>query len=107
MNDSIMLKNDLFRTTFTGFGRVVLTESVSESKDQQKIITAVKRFNSFTPDNDPFGEKDCGIFKVNGEKFIWKIDYYENEKCEYGFAFEEDKPDTAFRILTIMSASDY
>jgi hypothetical protein len=27
--------------------------------------------------NDPYGEHDFGSFELAGEKFFWKIDYYD------------------------------
>jgi hypothetical protein len=39
----------------------------------------VETFNSFTPDNDPHGERDFGAFEHNGERIFWKIDYYARD----------------------------
>jgi len=35
------------------------------------------RFDSFTPDNDPYGEHDFGTIDWQEEKIFWKIDYYD------------------------------
>lgn len=70
--------NDLLRTTGIG-GRVVLTAGVSGlAPDQlQAVIDAVRSFDSFSPDNDPYGEHDCAVLSVGDASFIWKIDYYD------------------------------
>lgn len=95
---SIATKNDNFRKTFLG-GKVFLTPGVIESKSKEKVINAVKEFEDFNEDNDPYGERDCAIFKVGGEDFMFKIDYYDsNYEC-----FQED----GNRVLTIMRADEY
>ncbi|MEP7305991.1 MAG: DUF3768 domain-containing protein [Acidobacteriota bacterium] len=37
---------------------------------------------------------------------MWKIDYFENEECEYGSEHLED-PAPSFRVLAIMGAEEY
>jgi Protein of unknown function (DUF3768) len=37
----------------------------------------------FNTNNDPYGEHDFGSFELAGEKFFWKIDYYDS-LCEFG-----------------------
>jgi len=96
----IAKKNDLFRTTFFPFlGKLIFTDSVASDPNRERIITAVREFNTFNEDNDPHGEHDFGRFTVEGEKFFWKIDYYDSN---YEF-FQED----GNRVLTIMRAEEY
>jgi len=104
--DTIQYKNDAFRKTFIG-GKVMLTSGVQNDDNLDKVIQAVKSFDKFTEDNDPYQEHDFGKITINGEDYFWKIDYYENSNCKYGFSFEEGKADTAFRVLTIMLADEY
>ena len=56
-------------------------------------------------DNDPNGEHDFGNFELAGQKFFWKIDYYDTT-MEFG---SEDPADSAktTRVLTIMLTSEY
>ena len=94
----IAKRNDLCRTTLMGC-KVVMTPGVAHSSDKDTILSAVRTFNSFTPDNDPHREHDFGSFEVNGTKCFWKFDYYDqdfNQFCENGN-----------RVLTIMLASEY
>ena len=50
----IARKNDQLRRTFTG-GRVMLSSGVEADPNLDKIIEAVKNFNDFNEDNDPYG----------------------------------------------------
>src|SRR6266568_9445160 len=70
--------NDSLRHTFTG-GRLVMTASVQSIPPDTVALalTKMRAFNEFTPDNDPYGEHDFGSFDLAGEKFFWKIDYYD------------------------------
>lgn len=51
--------NDLARKTLRQC-RVVFTEGILalSSDDQFEILNKVRSFDSFTPDNDPYGEHD-------------------------------------------------
>jgi hypothetical protein len=68
-------------------------------------LQLVASFDDFTEDNDPSGEHDFGSFEVAGEKFFWKIDYYD-EVCEFGSEDPAD-PEKTTRVLTIMLAEEY
>ena len=96
--EAIARKNDEFRRTFSG-GKVMLTAGVQNDANLDRIIEAVKNFNDFNEDNDPYFEHDCASFDVGGEKFMFKIDYYD-DNYEY---FKED----GNRVLTIMCADEY
>ena len=39
-----------------------------------KILSRVKSFKDFNPDNDPWEKHDFGSFNYNGKKILWKID---------------------------------
>ena len=96
--DVIAKKNDAFRQTFIG-GKVLLTAGVQESEGLQEVIKAVQGFNDFSPDNNPYGERDFGKVTVSGEEYFFKIDYYD-DNYEY---FKED----GNRVLTIMRTDEY
>lgn len=98
--------NDAFRTSFRG-GRVVVTPSISEMEpvDQVAILEAVQNFKTFNEDNDPHNEHDFGSFDFGGEKFFWKIDYYD-QSLKFGSEDPADPAQTT-RVLTIMHASEY
>jgi hypothetical protein len=99
--------NDLARTAMGVAGRVVQTEGIAAlpSQAQSRIREQVETFNSFTPDNDPHGERDFGAFEHEGERIFWKIDYYD-KLMEYGSEDPSD-PSQTTRVLTIMLAREY
>jgi hypothetical protein len=98
--------NDAFRRTGDG-GRILFTAGVSELgvAFSHQALALVRRFEAFTPDNDPHGEHDFGSFTHQGRKLFWKIDYYD-AVCEYGSEDPAD-PTKTTRVLTIMLASEY
>jgi Protein of unknown function (DUF3768) len=102
----IRLLNDAFRTTFTN-GKVMMTCGVDALSPDIKlaVMLKVRAFSDFTDDNDPYNEHDFGSFEVAGEKFFWKIDYYD-DKMEYGSEDPSDSFKTT-RVLTIMLAEEY
>ncbi len=99
---------------------MVATEGVGAlpEADQSRLRELVETFVAFTPDNDPYGERDFGaIYQgVDGVCSVsrpvdvamtvfWKIDAYDRDLC-FG---SEDATDPAVnrRVLTIMLASEY
>lgn len=104
---SLAQLNDLLRTTFLT-GRVMLTEGIAAlpAPVQERVLTGVRTFNAFTPDNDPYGEHDFGAIDVDGAgRVFWKIDYYD-PSLTMG---SEDPADPAktVRVLTVMFAEEY
>lgn len=98
--------NDAFRTTFAG-GQVILTAGVQTLPELTHfvIFKAIQTFDSFNPDNDPYGEHDFGAFNIGVQKFFWKIDYYD---LTLTFGSEDPTdPDKTHRVLTIMLAEEY
>ena len=72
---------------------------------RERVLTAVREFESFEPGDDPYGEHDFGAFTVDGTKFYWKIDYYDRT-MEHGSEDPAD-PSQTTRVLTIMLADEY
>jgi hypothetical protein len=68
-------------------------------------MSAVTAFETFTADNDPYGEHDFGSFTLCGERLFWKIDYYDLD-LRYGSPDPADRAVTR-RVLTVMLASEY
>ena len=98
--------NDAFRTSFKG-GKVMLTLGIRSKSDieQTEILERVLNFNDFNKNNDVYGEHDCASFIHNGEKIIWKIDYYDKD---YRFMSEDPaNPDITNRVLSIMTSEEY
>jgi hypothetical protein len=111
MNDTTTSKiaelNDLCRKAMGVAGKLFQTSGIDALPlaDQSAIREKVEAFNSFTPDNDPHGERDFGAFEHNGERIFWKIDYYARD-MQHGSEDPSD-PKQTVRVLTIMLASEY
>ena len=98
--------NDAFRTSFNG-GILVLTAGIQALPEEVQvgILYNVRRFNDFTPDNDPHGEHDFGSLTVQGHRVFFKIDYYDlSMECH-----SENAADSRVtnRVLTVMLAGEY
>src|SRR5438094_10397563 len=76
--EKIRALNDAFRKSMTG-GRVMMTAGVDALPSNVKamVIRRVATFADFTPNNDPHGEHDFGSFEVAGQKFFFKVDYFD------------------------------
>jgi hypothetical protein len=98
--------NDQVRRNF-GRGRLVITNGVHAlgAAKVALLLQRVQTFNEFSEDNDPYGEHDFGAFEEGGQKFFWKIDYYD-KNLEYGSDDPADPVKTC-RVLTLMLASEY
>src|SRR5262245_32765417 len=105
-SNRIRVLNDNFRSTFIG-GQVVMTAGVAalHLDVKARAMIAVQTFTEFNADNDPHGEHDFGSFEIDGEKFFWKIDYYDRD-LEAGSEDPAD-PHLTSRVLTIMLAEEY
>jgi uncharacterized protein DUF3768 len=57
----------------------------------------------FNTNDDPYGEHDFGSFELAGEKFFWKIDYYDS-LCEFGSEDPGD-PEKTTRVLSCLQVS--
>src|SRR5579863_518194 len=76
---SIADLNDAFRRS----GPIMATPGITDRDDTLAIMMAVRTFDDFTADNDPYGEHDFGSFDWHQETIFWKIDYYD-QNLEYG-----------------------
>lgn len=94
--------NDKLRKTGLG-GRVTISGFLVGDPNLDKVLAAMRDFNDFNKDNDPHGEHDCAVFDVDGERYMFKIDYYDLE-LEFGV---DPKTEPAIHVLTLMLASDY
>jgi hypothetical protein len=88
-------------------GITVITQGVSflSYQLQARIYQAVQTFDEFTPQNDPHGEHDLGLLTVDGQRVMFKIDYYNKTLC--GGSEDPSNPDVTKRVITIMLAHEY
>ena len=90
-------------------GMVVTTCGIAALDECTKvhILQAVRHFQDFSEDSDPYGEHDFGKLEIDGVgRVLWKIDYYADVECVMG---SEDPADTnqSYGVLTIMLACEY
>ena len=106
-NQRIRELNDSFRREGKGRGSIMLTLGIQERGGEfaVAVIKAVRAFDHFSEDNDPWGEHDFGAVEVSGEKVFFKIDYYNLDLT----AGSENPANEGLthRVLTIMLPSEY
>jgi hypothetical protein len=98
--------NDRFRQHNLGFGQVVMTSAVNALPVEQRtaLMQMVKGFSDFNEGNDPYSEHDYGSFEFEGEKYLWKIDYFD---ASYEYGAEDPSDPSTRRVMTIMNSSEY
>ncbi|MGE0093765.1 MAG: DUF3768 domain-containing protein [Alphaproteobacteria bacterium] len=99
--------NDMLRRHWVG-GEIVITRGVSELVGGAlvgDVLYTMASYDDFSPANDPHGEHDFGVFEEHGNKFFWKIDYYNLSKD--GHSPDPADPHVTCRVLTLMLASEY
>ena len=102
----ILELNDKFRQTGVG-GMTLMSRGIRvlDPTIRQTIINAIRVFDQFTVDNDPYGTHDSGSVNVEGNLIFWKIDYYDLDLI-CGSPDPTDLNVTK-RIMTIMLAEEY
>ncbi len=103
---AIRALNDRLRKTFEG-GQVLMTSGVTglASQTLARVLVAVRDFDEFSEDNDPYGTHEFGMIDVDGERVMFKLDAYD-ETMEYGSPNPVD-PEVTRRVMTILLASEY
>lgn len=101
------LNDDLRTGANTLLGQIVVTKGVAEMPETEryKLFNVIQKVNEFPEEDNPYGERDFGMVMFAGDKFFWKIDYFDKEK-RHGSPDPSD-PDITCRILTIMRAEEY
>ena len=98
--------NDQFRKTGRG-GRIMITQGVQAlgQRAVQDIIAKIANHNEFDDDSDPWQEHDFGKIVHDGEKVMFKIDYYD---LAMKFASPDPSdPKVTTRVMTVMTAEEY
>lgn len=72
---------------------------------QIAILDAVAAFDGFDVDNDPYGEGDFGALQVEGERLLFKIDYFDRSLT--GHSPDPADASVTTSVLTIMLAEEY
>lgn len=105
-SERIRKLNDEFRSTLQG-GRFLITSGVNALGRERvfRLVSCVRTFAAFDPTNDPHGEHDFGAFDDAGDRFFWKIDYYDPTLSHHS----DDASDASktVRVLTLLRAEEY
>ena len=85
----------------------MVTEGISAQGPEfvAETVSAVRSFDTFTEDNDPWGEHDFGAIEMGDQKIFWKIDPYDLDLQSH--SPNPANPAVTHRVLTIMLASEY
>ena len=97
--------NDRLRRTGIG-GTIVLTRAVAslDEPDLKDLLKLIRDFDDFNRGNDPWGEHDFGEVMLNGIRFFWKVDYFDQSLA---WASPDPTDDAVTRrVLTIMTGED-
>lgn len=102
-------QNDAFRKNPVGDipGTILVAGELAQAgaATHASLFARVRAFDSFTEENDPYGEHDFGSLEHDGETVFWKIDYYDNDR-QYHSPDKTD-PKQTYRVLTIYYARDH
>lgn len=104
--ERIRALNDELRQHLLG-GVAVMTPGVAALGPDiiDRIIKTISVYADFCQDNDPYEEHDLGMFEADGNKIMFKIDYYD--KAMQYHSPDPSDPDVTERVLTIMLVEDY
>ncbi len=83
----------------------LLCSTLCNAETIAQILNAVRTYEEFYEDIDPYSEHDMGRFTVCGEDYYWWINYYDRN-------LELHSPDPAdtsatIRVLTTMRVDEY
>ena len=98
--------NDQLRVSLTG-GKVMMTPGIINLglEMQARVLAAVRAFDAFTEENDPWNEHDMGALDVAGHRIFFKLDYFD-PTLTY-LSDDPADPTKTVRVLTIMLADEY
>ena len=98
--------NDNLRRSFSG-GQIMLTAGIDDLPQniQAQVFKAIREFDGFSEDCDPYGTHEFGSVEVEGKKAWFKIDTYD-QNLEYHSPDAAD-PTVTKRVMTILLPEEY
>lgn len=108
--EAIARMNDCFRDLSIldeSVGKWVLTLGINAKGEAFALacIQAIREYNDFNEDNDPYGDHSFGTVIVEDTPVWWKIDLYDRS-YRFGAENPTDLSNTR-RVLTVMLPSEY
>ena len=105
-NEAIAKLNDQLRRHGIG-GRTLITAGVQSLPPHRlaALRLRIAAFDEFTDDNDPWRERDFGAVDFDGQRYFWKIDYYDPSLTHH--SDDPTDPILTARVMTIMRADEY
>ena len=88
-------------------GIAVITPGIAALGNEavKRIVKTVAAYDNFCHANDPHEEHNFGMFEVNGQKIMFKIDYYDPTLSIH--SADPADPNVTERVITIMLAEEY
>lgn len=104
--ERIRTLNDELRKNL-GLGHAVITVGVAALGQEAvaRIVKAIAVFDDFCFANDPHGEHDFGHLDVEGQRVLFKIDYYDRNMQMH--SPDPADPSVTRRVITLMLAEEY
>lgn len=104
--DRIRALNDELLKHLLG-GGAVMTPGIAALGPEavQRLVRTIATFDDFCSANDPYGEHDFGAFDFDGNRVLFKIDYYD--KSLRGHSPNPADPSVTERVITLMLAAEY
>src|SRR3984893_3289755 len=98
--------NDELRADFAE-GMAVMTPGIAALGPEavERIVKTIAVVDNFCHANDPHEEHDWGRFEPDGNKILFKIDYYDKGlSCH---SPDPADPSVTQRVITVMLAEEY
>lgn len=98
--------NDQLRRDFSS-GVAVMTPGVAAlgADAAERIFRTIAHYDDFHHANDPWEEHDMGMFEAEGEKIMFKIDYFSKDMTMH--SPDPANPAVTTRVITILLSSEY
>ena len=98
--------NDQLRKNFNG-GIAVFTPGVAALGPSavERIVRTIMVYDDFCHANDPHEEHDFGAFDAEGQRILFKIDYFDRTLTVH--SPDPADPSVTERVITIMLAEEY
>jgi len=103
---AIRALNDELRQNFAT-GTAVMTAGVAAlgAETVMRIVKTIAVYDDFRHANDPHGEHDFGSFEADGQRILFKIDFFD--KGLIAHSPDPSDPSVTERVITIMLAEEY